>query len=76
MYFHIRGEADAASPMVVFAVSGSRAALLRRGGPAEAAVFPSPEACMARNFRVKQFDGWAPILTGAEKRRFQPRRPA
>ena len=40
MCLHIRGEADAVSPMVVFAVSGSRAALLRRGGPAEAAAFP------------------------------------
>ena len=76
MYFHIHGEADSASPMVVFAVSGSRAALLRRGGPAEAAAFPSPEARTARNLRVRRFDGWAPVRTGAEKRLFQPRRPA
>ena len=48
MYFHIRGEADATSPMVVFAVSVLRAALLRRGGPADAAAFPSPEARIAR----------------------------
>ena len=76
MYFHIRGEADAISPMVVFAVSGSCCALRfsRHGGSAEAAAFP--ESRMAHNLRVRRFDGWAPVRTGAEKRLFQPRRPA
>ena len=70
MYFHIRGEADAASSMVVFAVSGSRAALLRRGGPAEAAAFPSPEARIARAQLARQAVRW--MGAGSDVRRKPP----
>ena len=45
MYFHIRGEADAVSPMVVFAVSGSCCACAFRGavGRRKRQPFPLPK---------------------------------
>ena len=62
------------SPQWSFSLFPGRALRFsRHGGPAEAAAFPFPEA---RNLRVRRFDGWAPVRTGAEKRLFQPRRPA